>query len=194
MKVIDCRNKQCPAPVVSTKKILEESGGEPVKVLVDNGAPRENVTRFASGRGHEVVEESLDNGWALTITGKNDTSVLSATAANKGPATILVATDRLGTGPDELGKLLMKNFFITLLELTEPPEKIFFINSGVMLTAEGSELLEPLSKLAEAGVEIQSCGICLDYFKLREKLAVGTITNMFTIAETLLQSGNVIRL
>lgn len=194
MKEIDCRNKACPAPVVTTKKMLEESAGQPVRVLVDNGAPRENVTRFATGRGYSVMEESVADGWALTITAENDSSPLPAAGATRGPATILVATDRLGYGPDELGKLLMKNFFITLLELTEPPEKIFFINSGVTLTSEGSELLEPLAKLSEAGVAIQSCGICLDYFGLREKLAAGTITNMFTIAETLLQSGNVIRL
>lgn len=194
MREIDCRNKACPAPVVSAKKILEESGGEPVRVLVDNGAPRENVTRFATGRGYAVDEEAVDKGWALTISGGKVASHMPVTGADRGPATILAASDRLGTGPDELGKLLMKNFFITLLDLTEPPEKIFFINSGVLLTTEGSELLEPLAKLAEAGVEIQSCGICLDYFGVREKLAAGTITNMFTIAETLLQSGNVIRL
>jgi hypothetical protein len=87
----------------------------------------------------------------------------------------------------------MKNFIITLLELPDPPEVIFFINSGVQLTSEGSELLEPLHKLAEVGTGIYSCGVCLDYFGLRDKLVAGKVTNMYTIAEKLLAAGNPVK-
>lgn len=193
MEVIDCRNLPCPGPVLKTKKSLQESGGNPLRILVDAGACRENVTRFASGRGYSVSEEQLDDGFALTIS-SGPNLPLSPSAAVAGGAVILVASDKLGIGPEELGHLLMKNFLISLLEVNEPPEKIFFINSGVLLAISGSEAAEPLAKLADAGVEIMSCGVCLDYFSVRDKLVAGGITNMLTIAESLLQGKTAIRL
>lgn len=194
MNIIDCRNTSCPAPVVKTKKSLEETAGKPLRVLVDSGAPRENVVRFARGRGYDVTEDLMAEGYAITITPALALPATAAALAPQGPTVLLVATDRLGTGPDELGQLLMKNFLIALLEVNEPPETIFFINSGVLLSAGQGEVTEPLIKLAESGVEIMSCGVCLDYFGLREKLAIGSVTNMFTIAETMIKAGNVIRL
>jgi selenium metabolism protein YedF len=193
MDIIDCRNLPCPGPVLKTKKFLQESGGNPVRVLVDAGACRENVTRFAQGKGYRVTEEPLDDGFALTISSAAPLSPSAAPAVSDG-AVMLVASDKLGNGPDQLGQLLMKNFLISLLEVNEPPEKIFFINSGVLLAVSGAEAAEPLAKLADAGVEIMCCGVCLDFFAVRDKLAVGGITNMLTIAESLLQGKTVIRL
>jgi selenium metabolism protein YedF len=192
MYEVDCRNLSCPGPVIQTKKSLESAGGKAVKIVVDAGAPRENVTRFAQSRGYRVIEEQLDEGFALTIS-PSDAPTCGIVAASLG-SVMLVASDKLGAGPDNLGALLMKNFFISLLEVNEPPEKIFFINSGVLLTTSGAETVEPLGKLAEAGVEIMSCGVCLDFFAVRDRLVVGTVTNMLTIAESMLQAKNVIRL
>jgi selenium metabolism protein YedF len=107
---------------------------------------------------------------------------------------ILVASDRLGDGADELGRLLMKNFIITLLDLERLPDRMLFLNSGVLLTSEGSEVLEALEALGNRGVEVLSCGVCLDFYHKKEKLKAGTVTNMFTIAESLMQAGSVIRL
>ena len=81
-----------------------------------------------------------------------------------------------------------------LVEVAEAPDRMLFVNSGVLLTTEGSEVLEALEKLGNKGVEIASCGICLDFFNRREKLRAGSITNMFTIAESMLKAGSVIRL
>ena len=106
---------------------------------------------------------------------------------------MLIAADRLGEGSDELGKLLMKNFIITLLDLNHLPDRILFLNSGVFLTTEGSEVLEALEKLGNRGVEVLSCGACLDYFHRKDMLKAGGVTNMFTIAESLMQAGSVIR-
>jgi selenium metabolism protein YedF len=100
----------------------------------------------------------------------------------------------LGDGPEELGRLLMKNFIITLLESAELPDKMLFVNRGVMLVTEGSELLEALDKLGNRGVEIFSCGVCLDFFGIREQLGAGLVTNMFSIVETLMTGSGVIRL
>lgn len=186
----------CPAPVVTTKRALEEAAGETVQVLVDPGAPRENVTRFAENRGFTVAESEREGGFALTITapGGDVAEPIRSVAARGGKSVMLVASDRLGDGPEELGRLLMKNFIITLLDLTEIPDRMLFVNTGVLLTTEGSEVLEALEQLGNRGVEVLSCGVCLDFFHRKEKLVAGTVTNMFTIAESLMGAGSVIRL
>ena len=195
MKTIDCRNMACPVPVVTVKKALEESGGEGVQVFVDPGAPRENVTRFALNRGYRVAEAEIDGGYALTITGGDASpAVVAERRTEGGKRVLLVTSDRLGDGPEELGRLLMKNFIITLLELPDEPDVIYFLNSGVFLTTEGSELLDVLNRLGDRGVEIFSCGLCLDFFQKKDKLEAGAVTNMLTIAESLIQAGSVIRL
>ena len=107
---------------------------------------------------------------------------------------MLIASDRLGDGAEELGRLLMKNFVITLLETDEIPERMLFLNNGVLLTTEGSEVIEVLEKLEGRGVEIFSCGVCLDFHNRRDKLKAGSVTNMFTIAESLLKGASIVRL
>jgi selenium metabolism protein YedF len=193
MKTIDCRNMACPLPVVTVRRALEEAGAEGLRVLVDDGAPRENVSRFAGSRGYTVTEESVDGGFALVIGGSGVPAAQAAAGAKAGRTVMLVASDRLGDGPEELGRLLLKNFIITLLDLEALPDRIFFVNSGVLLTTEGSELLEPLERLGNCGVEVLSCGVCLDFFNRKELLRAGSVTNMFTIAEGLLTAAAVIR-
>lgn len=190
----DCRGLACPAPVIKTKRALERAGGGPVRIIVDNGAPRENVLRYAKTAGCSTIEEELDNGMQITLQPDCSIQPPQESTPQRQHAVILIDSTRLGDGPDDLGRLLMKNFIITLLDLTTPPETIFFINSGVSLTTEGSELLEPLRKLAESGTEIYSCGVCLDYFGLREKLVAGAVTNMYTIVEKLLTAGHSLRI
>jgi selenium metabolism protein YedF len=105
---------------------------------------------------------------------------------------MLIASDRLGDGPEDLGRLLMRNFIITLLDLDTLPDKLFFVNSGVLLATEGSELIDALEGLGNRGVEVFSCGVCLDFFHLKDKLKAGTVTNMFAIADALMKAGSVI--
>lgn len=195
MKTIDCRNMTCPVPVVTVKRAMEEGGADAVQVLVDPGAPRENVTRFAVNRGYTVQEQEMDGGISLLIRqpGKEGPEVVPV-AAKTGASTIFITSDRLGEGPEELGRLLMKNFIITLLDMEQVPDRMLFVNSGVLLTTEGSEVLEVLEQLGNKGVEVMSCGVCLDFFHRKEKLRAGTVTNMFTIAESLLTSESVVRL
>jgi selenium metabolism protein YedF len=192
MDTIDCRNMACPAPVISVKKALEKMDG--VRVLLDDGAPRENVTRFAGNRGFIVHEERNDNGWALTITAGISTQIISASGPKSGDVVFLITSDRLGDGPDELGRLLMKNFIHSLLEAGNLPYRMLFMNSGVRLTTEGSDVLEALGKLSGMGVEILSCGLCLDFFGIKDKLLSGGTTNMLTTVETILSNDRVIRL
>jgi len=191
MKDLDVRGLSCPAPVVSVKKALEAGEGA-LRVLLDDGAPRENVTRFAKGRGYSVQEEELEGGFALTLSGAADRKAQEAPV--RGGAVLLIGSDRLGDGPEELGRLLMRNFIMTLLELGELPDRMLFINTGVLLTAAGSEVIDALEALGNRGVEVLSCGICLDFFKKKESLAAGGVTNMFSIAESLLGARSVVRL
>lgn len=193
MKTIDCRNMACPMPVVTVKRALEEAAGESLRVLLDDGPPRENVARFAANRGFQVEETAAEGGYALVISGRQKDIPLQQTD-KRGERVILIGSDRLGDGPEELGRLLMKNFIITLLDVAGTPDRMLFVNTGVLLTTEGSEVIEALEKLGNLGVEILSCGVCLDFFNRREKLRAGSITNMFTIAESLLGAGSVVRL
>lgn len=192
MVTIDCRNMSCPAPVINVKKALQEH--TEIRVLLDDGAPRENVTRFSRNRGCRVIEERDGSGWILTITGAADTLHPASGDLSQGSRVVLITSDRLGDGPEELGRLLMKNFVHTLLETSELPTRMFFLNTGVFLTCEGSEILEALGKLRDMGVEILSCGLCLDFFKIKEKLRAGATTNMLVIAENLLSADSVVKL
>jgi len=193
METIDCRNLSCPAPVINVKKALQEHSE--IRVLLDDGAPRENVTRFSRNRGCRVSEERDGSGWALTISGSAGTVHSSPEAVSQeSNVVIMITSDRLGDGPEELGRLLMRNFVHTLLEAAELPARMIFLNSGVFLTCEGSDALEALGKLHGMGVEIYSCGLCLDYFAIKDKLRVGATTNMLATAEYLLSADSVIKL
>lgn len=194
MKEIDCRGLACPAPVITVKKQLEESAGTPFRILLDNGAARENVLRFISSQGCTAIEEPCGTSTLLIISGSLQPAATLPVSEQQAPSVILIASDRMGNGSDELGRLLLRNFIFTLLELQALPAKIIFLNSGVLLTTEGSELIAPLSKLSNDGVEILSCGVCLNYYGVSEKLMVGMVGNMYTIAESLLATGNAIRL
>jgi len=196
MKTIDCRGQACPAPVIATKKALEESGTG-IHVLVDDGAPRENVVRFVKNRGYQVNETAEADGWSLLVTGSTtaeEAPQSTVTATASGDRVLLVTSDRLGDGSEELGYLLMKNFIFTLLETPQQPDRILFLNSGVLLVTEGAETVEALKQLEERGVELLACGVCLDYFKKKDQLAVGQVTNMFSTAEHLLAAASVIKL
>lgn len=111
-----------------------------------------------------------------------------------GNTVIFITSAELGRGSAELGAILMKNFMYALIENKELPCSMLFINSGVQLTCENSPVLEHLMNLREQGVEILSCGTCLDYFKLKEKLCVGQVTNIYTILERINKAAKVISL
>jgi selenium metabolism protein YedF len=111
-----------------------------------------------------------------------------------GPLVLAVSADTMGRGDVGLGNVLIRAFFHTLNEVQPLPQTIIFFNSGVKLACEGSPVLEDLSALASQGVEVQACGTCLSYYELKEKLAVGQVSNMYTIAEIMLRAGKLVNL
>ncbi len=197
MKTVDCRGQACPAPVIATKKALE-SDPAGVTVLVDSGAPQENVSRFARNRGYSVDAREEAGGWSLLISAAGDEDVPAKdndrTNTDLAGHTLLITSDMIGNGSEELGRLLMKNFIFTLLETNSLPERIILLNSGVLLATSGAETIDPLDKLVAQGVELFSCGVCLDFYGKKDQLAAGKVTNMFSVAENLLSDSRVVSL
>lgn len=191
-QIIDARGWACPKPVVSAKKMLEALGDGSVTTIVDNEAAKDNLVALARSMGCTVNIEQKGNEYYVEITKKGCT--LSIEEQPAGNTVFLVSSSEMGRGSEELGKILMKSLMFTVVESDEPPGTMLFINSGVYLTCAGSPVLEHLITLEQRGVKILSCGTCLDYFKLKEKLAVGQITNMYTILEKMNKGDKVISL
>ena len=201
-RVIDARGLACPQPVILTRKALAEGGPGRILVIVDSPASRENVVRFATHAGCAVerVEESGDEARILLRPSGPEALPPPAGAPCGAPGlpkvdpdirTLLLTSRTLGRGDDELGALLMRVFLYTLTESGNLPRRLILMNGGVLLAVEGSEHLVNLQRLAGLGVEILACGTCLEFFKLKDSLAVGRITNMYEIASLLLQGPTV---
>jgi selenium metabolism protein YedF len=201
-KRIDCRGLACPQPVLETKKALEAPGAEEIFVVVDNPSSKENVRRFAESQGHQVMISEGKGVFEVKIKkgkGKEKSGSVGGKAENiQGVAAsdnvVFIDTDSLGRGSEELGKILMRSFLQTLEQSEVHPQRIILINSGVKLACEGSEVLEDLQEFSAKGVEILSCGTCLDYFGIKKKLMVGKVSNMYEIINSLAQAGKVIKI
>lgn len=192
MNKIDAKGLLCPKPVILTKKALEEAENEAVETTVDNEVAVENLKKLAESLKCDYKTENLsENEFRVTIT-KSGLEESAAADEKEGPFTLAISNEFMGGGEEELGKILMKSFLYTVSETKPYPTTIVFYNSGVRLTTEGSESLEEIKKLESEGVEIISCGTCLDYYNLKEKLEVGSISNMYTIYEKLAVEKNVI--
>jgi len=191
MKEIDARGLVCPQPVILTKKALEEMSEGEVVAIVDNVTARENVSRLASSLNYEY-EVSEDKGCHYIKIRKKAGAQKSEEKEDS--IAIVITADKLGQGAEELGKVLMKSYTYALTETKPLPKTVMFLNSGVKLTSEGSEVLENIRKLEASGVEIISCGTCLDYYQLKEKLQVGIVGNMYSIIEKMNGAGKVINI
>ena len=203
---LDERGKQCPLPVIEAKKALEASApGEKVEVVVDNEIAVQNLSKMADHKGLAVCSEKTgEREFLVTITaGEGNGEAAEAPVAaeevtctpdgrRKGMVVVL-SSNQMGQGDEALGKLLMKGFVFALTQQDKLPKTILFYNGGAALTCEGSAMLEDLKALEAQGVEILTCGTCLNFYGLTEKLAVGSVTNMYTIAEKLTQAGNVVK-
>ncbi|MFQ5875772.1 MAG: sulfurtransferase-like selenium metabolism protein YedF [Dehalococcoidia bacterium] len=190
-KMVDTRGLPCPQPVILTRKALAEV--DEVTVIVDNETAKMNVSRMAAKAGCRVeVEEKADGIYLRLIKTGEAPQEKPVAAPAAGPTVLFVSAWAVGRGPEELQDVLIRSFFPTLKEVSPLPDTIIFINTGVKLTVKDSPVLEDLQTLEERGVKILICGTCLNYFGLKEKVAVGTVSNMYTIAEELLGAGKVV--
>jgi selenium metabolism protein YedF len=186
---IDARGLPCPQPVIKTKKALEAIESGQVTVLVDSPESRENVRRFAQSQGCQVTVREEGGVFFMDITKGISCQVVPQQSGD----VILITNNRLGSGDARLGEILMKAFLNTLWDYTPKPAKLLFINNGVRLTIEGSEMLETLKLLEKEGVQVFSCGTCLEYYNLKEQLRVGVVCDMYTTVDALLSAAKVIK-
>jgi len=212
-KSIDARGLQCPYPVIETKKALKEVSEGIIEVYVDNAIAVQNITKMANSEKLESKSEKIDdNNYIVKITvSKESDKDLTANTADKpadsgyaeeescypdkreGHTIVVLPSDCMGEGDEQLGKTLMKGFIFALTKLDKLPEKIILYNGGAKLSVEGSDSLEDLKLLESQGVEILTCGTCLNFYNIAEKLCVGSATNMYAIAEAMFASTKIIK-
>lgn len=215
MVTVNAMGDKCPIPVVKTKKAIQAlTGPDTIEVLVDNKTAMQNVTKMASSQGGEVEWEKLsgekyriiirmkgapasekaaENGDVSGTEAAGQESSVPCCGGGAGSTIVVVSSDRMGSGNDELGRVLLKGFIFAVTQLDELPSKMLFYNGGAKITCEGSDSLEDLKSLEAQGVEIQTCGTCLDYYQLKDKLAVGSVTNMYSIVEAMAGAARILR-
>lgn len=208
---IDARGEACPIPVVRTLKALGALAGPgSVETIVDNEIAVQNLTRMGEGKGCAVSSERTgEKEWRVTVTASEAVAVASgepeavtcgvpgADAAGAAPeprnVVVAITAETMGTGDDVLGRKLMGSFVYSLTQLDELPATIVLYNGGAHLSCEGSPALDDLRGLAESGVEVLTCGTCLDHYGIADTLAVGEVTNMYVIAQRLTGASLVVR-
>ena len=196
MKTIDAFGKPCPVPVIETKKSLAEHDVDSVIVKVDNIIAVQNLEKMAKGYGYNFsyVEKANDSYEALiNKDGENPPQAAPGSTLTSGLA-VVISRDTMGDGAAELGKILLKGFIYSLTELPVPPRLVAFLNSGAYLTSAEANTIDDLKALEAKGTEILTCGTCINYYKLKEKPAVGSVANMYEITERMAAADSVINI
>jgi len=192
--IIDARGRPCPQPVLMTKTALDE-GRKAFTVLVDNEGSAQNVSRFATNAGCRATIVRENGVFRVQVSREGDGTSpvrtedvpVTCNAPSARTRTLVIQTESLGQGAQELGRLLITQFLSTLAANETLPERIILLNAGVKLACEGSESTAALKDLAGRGVDILACGTCLNHFGLSGRLAVGRLTNAYEVLNLLLQ-------
>jgi selenium metabolism protein YedF len=203
MKIVDTRGQQCPAPIIATKKALRESKrGETFQVLTDNQTSLNNLTRFLKDTRTSFSVSESKGVWTLTVTKTTaeDSQHKTEDYCNsdiphfsQGEFIIAFTSDKMGTGDDELGSLLMANFIKAVKDLDHLPAKMVFYNRGVMLGKDDSDAIEYLREIEKMGVRLLLCATCVSYYSLSEKIHIGSFSNMYEIAQAMASASNVVK-
>ena len=197
MITVDARGEICPIPLIKAKEAIKNlNGAGTVEVFVDNEIAVQNLKKM--GYGVEASKEE-EKTWKVVLHVSGQEKSAEEIPADqclvpaKKKTVVAVTADHMGDGNEELGKVLIKGFLFAQTQLETLPDTILFYNGGAKLTCEGSDSIEDLKKLEEAGVQILTCGTCLNYYGLTEKLKVGGVTNMYVIAQTMAEADLVVR-
>lgn len=200
-KIVNAMGDVCPVPLVKAKNaIAEMQGSGKVEVLVDNEIAVQNLEKMAQQKGYSfLVKEEKEKEYHVELTvseteqATTEEETVCLVPAAKKTKLVVLSADHMGEGAEELGKILMKSFLYALTQQDELPDTILCYNGGAKLTCEGSESLEDLKDLAERGVEILTCGTCLNFYGITEKLQVGGVTNMYDIVERMGNADRVVK-
>lgn len=197
-KEIDARGENCPRPFIMTKKALDDREIRKIVTIVDNEIAKENVCKLVKSQDLDYKVRKEDNDFYIEIEKVEvlgEKQVSKEENDNKLNNNVIAFTkDKLGEGNDELGEVLIKGYIYTLTELEEKPKSLLFLNGGILLTTKESHVVDDLKKLEDMGVEILSCGTCLDYYGLADELKVGEVANMYLIANAMNEAENTITL
>ena len=193
MITVNAMGDACPIPVVKTKKAIDALGGkaEEIETLVDNETAVQNLTKLAGSNNFPVQSEKLGEGQYRvlihvpegTAAGAADEEAPACIPDARGGSVVVSSSSTMGNGSDELGAFLMKAFIYALSQQDTLPKAILFYNGGAKLSVEGSPVLEDVKNLAAAGVKVFTCGTCLNFYGLGDKLAVGEVSNMYDIVD-----------
>jgi len=202
MKIIDVKGKKCPMPLIETKKALKElTADESLKVILDSETSVQNVLKYLKDNGISAEQKKKGSEFELLVSKSGQIETLSEvdpyceTSVSTDKSYVVVfAKDRIGEGDNELGLVLAGSLLNTIKEYDVLPQKIIFLNSGINLVLKGAPALVHLTELETRGVELITCGTCLNYFEKTDQLAVGRITNMYEILDSLLKAGKVVSL
>jgi len=203
-KKIDARKLPCPEPVLKTKESLEQEGGDKIDVIVDNDAAAENVSRFLNFQGFEVSVAS-DGDLGLIVSGRRDPvkakthetisePVKTKENSDRQKILVILSSQQIGKGDDELGRKLMISFVKTLKEMGPDLWRLILLNHGVKFSTKDSQILEALQELKALGVVILVCGACLTHLGLMDDKVIGETTNMLDIATSMQLADKVINL
>ncbi|MBR5641685.1 MAG: sulfurtransferase-like selenium metabolism protein YedF [Firmicutes bacterium] len=202
MITVEARGEQCPIPVVKTLKVINEmKAADTIEIHVDNETAVQNLTKLAESKNFKMKAEKIEEKhFVVTMEAAPAEGAAAAEDAvpvclpdRRGNTVYAFASNCMGTGNDELGATLMKGFIYAVSQLDELPKTMLFYNGGAKLTVEGSASLEDLKSLQAQGVEILTCGTCLNFYGLSEKLAVGEVTNMYAIVEKLNGASHIVK-
>lgn len=204
-KEVNAMGDICPIPLVKAKDAIKElNGAGVVEVRVDNEIAVQNLSKMAQQKEYGCTSEKIsEQEYLVTLT-------VGETAADEEEKTVekeeyvacvpakknrlvVISSKTMGEGNEELGATLLKGFIYALTQQDELPDQMLFYNGGAFLTCEGSQSLEDLKTLEAQGVEIRTCGTCLNFYGLSEKLQVGEVTNMYDIVERMSQADLIIK-
>lgn len=203
MKIVDTKGQLCPAPLIAAKKALKETAaGKSFVLLTDNQTSFDNLNSFLIDNKADFQVSESGGVWTLTITKTTGDTVqlkseeyCTSTISHfkKGNFVVVISTDKMGEGDDQLGHLLMTNFIKALKDLDELPKKMVFYNNGVKLAIKSSPVIDHLRDLEKMGVDLLLCATCVNHYSLETVVGAGTVSNMYTIAEVMTSAGNIVK-
>ena len=198
-RTLDCRGLACPQPVLNTKYALQDASSA-LLVIVDNESSCTNVRRYAESQGARVSVAQQGKDFVLTIqpglerrASEAPPVACSCDTTNAKNLVVYVSSEGMGRGDEGLGANLMAAFLDTLSQFSGEISHAIFVNAAAKLAVEDSPVLEQVRQLEQVGAQVLVCGTCLNHFGIKDKLAVGSVSNMYAIIETLARAGRIIR-
>ncbi|MCT4640105.1 MAG: sulfurtransferase-like selenium metabolism protein YedF [Bacteroidales bacterium] len=199
--IVDTKGQLCPKPLILTRKAIKEAAkGTDIEVICDNDIAFKNVCSYLNDQKIEINTESDGNEFRIKFNTSGDTVAPQITEEycpvpekNELSNTVItVKSNKMGEGDPELGEILIKAFINTISELDRLPSHVIFYNSGVKLTTQNSGVTDALKELNNSGVKIIVCGTCVDFYDIKDKVEVGTISNMYTISDIMDKAAKIV--